>query len=248
MIGLVLVSHSSKLVEGLQDLVLQMEPEVPLAIAGGTDDGQLGTSLELVTTAIEQADGGDGAVILFDLGSAEMTAESAVEFLGDEQRARVRVVAAPLVEGAIAAAGAAGGAATLDDVAAAAVDAIKARGDGGQDAAPEDDRAEDDRAEHDDQFAHAIELELTNASGLHARPAGKLSRAVRSLDADIQIERADTGDRASAKSTLGLVSLGASAGTTIVVRAGGPDAEVALEAIRDLVERRFGEPLADESA
>lgn len=243
MIGLVLVSHSSKLVEGLQDLVLQMEPEVPLAIAGGTDDGELGTSLELVTTAIEQADGGDGAVILFDLGSAEMTAESAVEFLGDEQRARVRVVAAPLVEGAIAAAGAAGGAATLDDVAAAAADAIKARGDGGQDAAPAD-----DRAEHDDQFAHVIELELTNASGLHARPAGKLSRAVRSLDADIQIERADTGDSASAKSTLGLVSLGASAGTTIVVRAGGPDAEDALEAIRDLVERRFGEPLADDSA
>lgn len=231
MIGLVLVSHSSKLVEGLADLVAQMEPEVPLAIAGGTDDGGLGTSLELVMSAIERADTGDGAIVLFDLGSAEMTAESALEFLDDEQRTRLRVVDAPLVEGALAAAGAAGGAAGVDDVAAAAASA------GGSQvgATPSSDASLD----------QAIELRLTNVSGLHARPAGQIVRALRSFDAEVRVEHADTGDSVSAKSALGLVSLGAPAGTTIVVRAGGPDATAALDEVRRLVERRFDEPAAD---
>lgn len=230
MIGLVLVSHSADLVTGLRTLVAQMEPDVPLAIAGGTDDGGLGTSLELVTAAIEQADQGDGAVILFDLGSAEMTAESACEFLDDEQRDRLLVVDGPLVEGAIAAASAAGGGGNLGAVAAAAAGVYA-------------DAADD--ADTGTGLEQSIELELTNAGGLHARPAGQISRAIRGLDAQVRIERADTGDGASASSTLGLVSLGASAGTTLVIRAGGPDADDALARIRGLVEDRFDEPHAN---
>ena len=231
MVGLVLVSHSDALVAGLRDLVAQMEPEVPLALAGGTDEGQLGTSLELVMAAIDEADGGDGAIILFDLGSAEMTAESALEFLIDDQRDRVLVVDAPLVEGAIAAASAAGGGANLGEVAAAA-----ARVCSGAEPADEDDAGE---------LGHSVELELTNVGGLHARPAGQISRAVRGLDAQVRVERADTAEDASAASTLGLVALGAGAGTTIIVRAGGPDAQQALARVRELVEDRFDEPPAE---
>lgn len=231
MVGLVLVSHSDRLVEGLRDLVAQMEPEVPFALAGGTDDGELGTSLELVMAAIDDADGGDGAVILFDLGSAEMTAESALEFLDDDQRDRVLVVDAPLVEGAIAAAGAAGGGANLGEVAAAA-----ARVCGGAEPADEAEAGE---------LGQAVELRLTNVGGLHARPAGQISRAVRRLDAEVRVERADTGEDASAASTLALVALGAGAGTTVVVRAGGPDAQEALTLVRGLVEDLFGEPAAE---
>lgn len=232
MIGLVLVSHSAALVEGLREVVAQMEPGVPLAIAGGTDDGELGTSLELVSTAIADADQGDGAIVLFDLGSAEMTAESAVEFLDDDQRERVLVVDAPLVEGAIAAAGAAGGGAVLGEVAAAAISA--GRPDIDEDGGPEADALD-----------QSIELTLTNVSGLHARPAGKLARAMRAFDADVRIEHKDTGDSVDASSTLRLVSLGAPAGTTIIVHAGGPDAAEALARVREMVEERFGEPAAD---
>jgi dihydroxyacetone kinase phosphotransfer subunit len=230
-VGLVLVSHSDKLVTGLRDLVAQMEPEVPLAVAGGTDDGALGTSLELVMAAIDEAERGDGAIILFDLGSAEMTAESALEFVDDAQRDRLLVVDAPLVEGAIAAASTAGGGANLGEVAAAA-----ARAGGGVAEEPEDDA---------DALDQVIEVRLTNVGGLHARPAGLLNRTVRGLDAHVRVERPDTGDEARATSTLGLVALGAAAGTTIVVRAGGPDAGTALDRVRDLVEDRFGEPAAD---
>lgn len=233
MIGLVLVSHSAKLAEGLRDLVAQMEPDVPLAIAGGTDDGELGTSLELVTSAIDEADQGDGAVILFDLGSAEMTAESAVEFLDEEQSERCIVVDAPLVEGAIAAAGAAGGDANLGAVVAAADSA------GGR----QDEEDDDDAGGAG--LNEAIELELTNVGGLHARPAGKIARAVRGLDAEVRIERADTGDSVDATSTLRLVSLSAPAGTSIIVRAGGADAVEALDTIRTMVHDNFGEEPAE---
>jgi PTS hybrid protein len=236
MVGLVLVSHSHRLVEGLRDLVTQMESEVPLAIAGGTDDGELGTSLELVTNAIDAVDddaGGDGVVILYDLGSAEMTAESALEFADDEQRERCLVVDAPLVEGAIAAASAAAGGGNLGAVAKAAAEAAgtpaTANGDDGGGEA----------------LAGSVELRLTNVSGLHARPAGQLVRALRDLDATVEIERVDTGDRVRASSILSVVGLGAPAGTTIVVHAGGPEADQALATVRQLVEDRFGEPAAD---
>jgi PTS hybrid protein len=231
-IGLVLVSHSAKLVEGLRDLVVQMEPDVPLAIAGGTDDGGLGTSLELVMTAIDTADDGDGAVILYDLGSAEMTADSAVEFLDDDVRSRCLVVDAPLVEGAIAAAAAAGGGANLGAVAAAAASAAAAAEEPGD-------------SSGDANLNEGIELRLTNVGGLHARPAGKIARAVRNLEAEVRIEHAGTGDKASAASTLRLVSLGVPAGASIIVRAGGPDADQALATVRELVDDRFGEEAAD---
>ena len=229
MIGLVLVSHSAKLVEGLRDLVGQMEPDVPLAIAGGPDDGALGTSLDLVTAAIETADGEHGVVILYDLGSAEMTADSAVEVLDDDVRSRCLVVDAPLVEGAIAAAAASGGGGNLGVVAAAAAGAASREEPGGG----------------DDDLNEGIELRLTNVGGLHARPAGKIARAVRQFDAEVRIEHAETGEKANASSTLRIVSLGAPAGTSIIVRAGGPDAEEALATIRDLVNDRFGEDPAD---
>jgi phosphoenolpyruvate-protein phosphotransferase/dihydroxyacetone kinase phosphotransfer subunit len=238
-VGLVLVSHSRDLVRGLRDLVAQMEPDVPVGIAGGTEDGDLGTSLDLINAALDDADEGGGAVILFDLGSAEMTAESALEFLDDERRDRFALVDAPLVEGALAAAGSAGGDGTLDDVASAARSAGRAAG-----AAKETPPAPADSQEP----THSATLQIRNAQGLHARPAGQLVRALRPLDASVRIERGDTGQHADAASLLGLVGLGATAGTEIVVHAGGAEAEHAIATVRALVEEGFGEPLAENTA
>ena len=104
-VGIVVVSHSQRLAEGVAELAGQMtRGEVTIAAAGGTDTGELGTSMQKVLRALEAADSGDGALVLMDLGSATMVAAMALEQLPDDRRARVRLSDAPLVEGAVVAA------------------------------------------------------------------------------------------------------------------------------------------------
>src|SRR4051812_44491013 len=103
-VGLILVSHSKLLAQGLADIAGQMARSVTIAPAGGMDDGGIGTSFELISRAIATADTGDGAIVLYDLGSGFLTAETAVEFLEPEQQERVVIVDAPFVLGAVAAA------------------------------------------------------------------------------------------------------------------------------------------------
>ncbi|MHB1404433.1 MAG: dihydroxyacetone kinase phosphoryl donor subunit DhaM [Desulfitobacteriaceae bacterium] len=104
MVGVVIVSHSLKIAEGAKELASQMTPDrIPLAVAGGTKDGRLGTDAEQVRSAIESVYSDDGIVILYDLGSALMSTELAIEELPAIQQARVAVVHAPLVEGVVTA-------------------------------------------------------------------------------------------------------------------------------------------------
>ena len=70
-VGIVLVSHSDALATGLKELLLQIGgTDLPVAAAGGTDDGRLGTSYQLISNAIRQVDKGSGVLVLTDLGSA----------------------------------------------------------------------------------------------------------------------------------------------------------------------------------
>jgi dihydroxyacetone kinase phosphotransfer subunit len=124
-VGLVLVSHSRALVEGLRDIVAQFGGEaVPVGLAGGTADGRLGTTADRVVAAIREVllAGGEegGAVVLFDFGSAALSVELALEELGPAERSRVRIPVAPLVEGAFAAGVQASIDGSLDEVAQAA--------------------------------------------------------------------------------------------------------------------------------
>ncbi|HSL33233.1 MAG TPA: dihydroxyacetone kinase phosphoryl donor subunit DhaM, partial [Candidatus Limnocylindrales bacterium] len=121
--GLVLVSHSAMIAAGLRDMVDQVAgPEVPVATAGGTEDGRLGTSAPLISAAIRSTldAGADGVLILLDLGSAALSLEVALEEFDAAERSRLRVSDAPLVEGAVLAAVQASIGASLDEVAAAA--------------------------------------------------------------------------------------------------------------------------------
>lgn len=97
-VGIVLVSHSYKIAEGIKDLVAQVFKNVLVVAAGGTDDNEIGTSLEKIQSAVQEADRGDGAVIFFDLGSAMMNAELAIELSGLEES--VKIADAPFLEGA----------------------------------------------------------------------------------------------------------------------------------------------------
>lgn len=125
MVGLVLVSHSAALAEGLAALVRQVAgPGATIEPAGGGPDGTLGTDGALVRVAILRADDGDGVVVLGDLGSAILTARDALDEL---ELPSARLVDAPLVEGAVAAAVIAAGGGSLDEVARAAEEAWHAR-------------------------------------------------------------------------------------------------------------------------
>ncbi len=121
MVGLVLISHSARLAEGLREMVCQVARlDHQVAAAGGSASGGLGTSAEAIRQAIDAVDGPDGVLVLMDLGSAVMTAELVLEDLPPARRARVRLSNAPLVEGAIVAAVQASIGASLDEVATAA--------------------------------------------------------------------------------------------------------------------------------
>jgi phosphoenolpyruvate---glycerone phosphotransferase subunit DhaM len=122
-VGLVVVSHSRPLAEAAVTLARQMLPgaEVAIEVAAGTDDGGLGTDAVAVSAAITAADSGDGVVVLMDLGSAVMSAETALELLDDDVRERVLLSSAPLVEGLVGAVVVASGGADRDRVAAEAL-------------------------------------------------------------------------------------------------------------------------------
>jgi dihydroxyacetone kinase phosphotransfer subunit len=124
LVGLVLVSHSRTLAEGLHELVAQFAgPEVTIVAAGGTDDGRLGTSAPRIAAAIREALGPEGALVLLDFGSAVLSLELALEDLEPAERSSVQVSDAPLVEGAFLAAVQASIGGTLDEVAVAAASA-----------------------------------------------------------------------------------------------------------------------------
>src|ERR671937_2426657 len=107
MVGIVIVSHSATLAAGVRELASEMAgPDVRLELAGGIEapEPALGTDAVRVMEAIGRADSGDGVLVLMDLGSAVLSAETALDFLTPEQRESVLLCEAPLVEGAVAAA------------------------------------------------------------------------------------------------------------------------------------------------
>ena len=118
MVGIVIVSHSWKIAEGVYDLAREMAQEHEKIIpAGGLEDGSIGTDPQRIADAIVEADSGDGVIILADIGSSIMSAEAAIELLEDEERGINAVIAdAPIVEGAVCAAVEAIAGSSLDSV------------------------------------------------------------------------------------------------------------------------------------
>jgi phosphoenolpyruvate---glycerone phosphotransferase subunit DhaM len=205
-VGLVFVSHSARIAEGLVELAAQMAPGVRMIAAGGTDDGGIGTSYDRVLAGIAEADGGDGVLIIGDLGSALLTAETAVDLLDAPPAGGVRVLDVPIVEGGVAAAVAAESGADLDAVARAAA---------GEDAAPATTPAGSGEAV----------VVLSDPEGLHARPAAALVRLAAGFDARVTVNGAD------AASLLAILALGLRHGAEATVRADGPQAVEARDAV-----------------
>lgn len=118
MVGIVIVSHSWKIAEGVRDLAQEMAQGFGgLVCAGGLEDGSIGTDAQRIADAIREADSGDGVVILADIGSSIMSAEAAIELLEDDgQEVNAVIADAPIVEGSICAVVEAAGGGSLESV------------------------------------------------------------------------------------------------------------------------------------
>jgi dihydroxyacetone kinase phosphotransfer subunit len=108
-VGIVVVSHSAALAEEVVALVAALAnlsaEDVPLVAAGGLDPTTLGTNAARIASAIERADRGEGVLVMADLGSAVLSALTAVEeLIAPDLAARVRISNGPLVEGSFVAA------------------------------------------------------------------------------------------------------------------------------------------------
>src|SRR5688572_7196182 len=164
--------------------------DVRLEPAGGLDmpDHPTGTDAVLVMGAIERAWSDDGVLVLMDLGSAVLSAEMALELLPEERRGRVVLSAAPLVEGAVAAAVAARLGSSLEAVEAEARDGAAPKATQLGDAAPVGLTEAGVRAD-----AVTATLPVPNALGLHARPAVRFVRTAAQFDAEVSVQNSTTG-------------------------------------------------------
>ncbi|WP_309230374.1 dihydroxyacetone kinase phosphoryl donor subunit DhaM [Nocardia sp. SYP-A9097] len=230
------VSHSRPLARAAIALATELLPTQPVHIemAAGSYENTLGTDAVAVAEAITAADSGDGVLVLMDLGSAILSAETALELL--ESPVRVRLCAAPFIEGLIAALATAGAGTDLEEVAREAEKALDAK-----------------RAQLGDEHTppaeppplttqhttgrHTVSIfEVTNPHGLHARPAAELVAALRDLDAHIELRNATTGaGPIPADSLTRLLTLNILPGQQLEVTAFGPDATDATEVVRSSV-------------
>jgi phosphoenolpyruvate-protein phosphotransferase/dihydroxyacetone kinase phosphotransfer subunit len=254
-VGLVIVSHSSQLAAGVAELAGQMvQGKVPIAAAGGALDDVLGTSADKILAAISSVDGPDGVLVLLDLGSAILSAEMALELLAEEQRNRIRLSFAPLVEGAVAAALEASLGRSLAQVQQAAektanVEQLQllkpltpVEETPGEAAPPPRTAAEPGAATTLPDIIE-VQLPLTNPTGLHARPASLFVQTAAKFPANIRV--LGRGREADATSIIGVLSLGMRQGDTITLRASGPDAPAAIDALSELVRVNFYETVPE---
>lgn len=99
-------------------------------------------------------------------------------------------------------------------------------------------QAEQDSLENE---VHETELEIRNSDGLHMRPAMRFVDIANGFDSDISVSNGEMD--VDGKSIMQVTMLAATFGTKLLIKAKGPDARAAIEALRELVEEQhFDEP------
>ena len=110
-IGIVVVSHSKHIAQGVIDLVSEVARDISITYVGGTEDGGIGTSFDQVQAVVEQSDK-DTLLAFFDLGSAKMNLELVADFSDKD----IIINSVPIVEGAYTAAALLQAGADLDSI------------------------------------------------------------------------------------------------------------------------------------
>jgi phosphocarrier protein FPr len=241
-IGIVIVSHSKQLALGVQELAAQMvQGKVPLAIAAGIEDPEnpLGTDPMQVYQAIASVFSDDGVLVLMDLGSALMSAEMSLEFLSLEQREKVHLCEAPLVEGAIASVVAAAAGCNIQQVMTEARSALAAKA---QLLGLEAIQPSVIPATQPASPTKEIRLTVRNRLGLHARPAAQFVTTAARFQSQISVKNITRGTNAVRGDSINQVAtLGVRQGHELVITATGADADQALDALEALIVNNFGE-------
>lgn len=241
MVGIVVVSHSPRLAEAAVALALEMVhgERPPISLAAGTEDGRIGTDPMRVSEAIAEVGSPSGVLVFMDLGSAVLSAELALELLGDPGF-EVRLTSAPFVEGLLAGIVSAACGADLDRVCQEASGALLAK----RMHLGEEEATTTAAPSREASGAEVCaDLVLRNRDGLHARPAAMIMGALAGLDAVVTVRRG--GPSAALVEVTGptaLLALGGRQGERLGFSATGPDAEVAVGRVAELFARAFGEP------
>ena len=256
-VGLVIVSHSAQLANGVVALADQMaQGKTPLAAAGGGIDDIIGTSADKILAAIQTVANPDGVLILLDLGSAILSTELALEFLDDDQRSHISLTYAPLIEGTITAAVEASLGRSLAQVKQAAENMahtaqlrqLKPINEADSNPLNPVEEASPASSPTSHPFTtdttdtipvSEIQLTINNPAGLHARPASLFVQTAARFQAAITIVA--SGKQANATSIMSVLSLGVRQGDTITLRATGSDGPAALEALHQLAQANFYE-------
>jgi multiphosphoryl transfer protein len=246
MVGLVLVSHSRALATAVQELVTSMSgAKLPIAIAAGTGPAraELGTDATEVLDGINSVMSEEGVVVLVDIGSAILSAETALKFLDEPQRLKVRLCGAPFIEGAVAAGVLAALGASLNEVSREAEKALRRKAEHFNASVQDRDDSPAEAISGDDSFLTSTVV-VKNPHGLHARPAAELIRLAARFNCEILVRNRTNGKGpASAKSMSTLAAIEILQGHEIELAARGPEAGNALAELRSRIEEGLGETL-----
>jgi len=242
-VALLLVSHSKRLAEAAAQLARQMTGEsvTMLCPSGSGEDGsELGTDALRIADALAAADRPAGTLILMDLGSAILSAQTALDLVDPQVKARARLIGAPFVEGVVAAAVSAAAGMSLEQVATEASRALEPKlAQVGELVPAASVEAEAGATTEPSRQAEAV---IADPHGLHARPAARLVGAAAGFAADLTIADLDNGKGpVSARSLVGLGSLGATVNHRLRVVGRGADAERAVAALAELISTFSGD-------
>lgn len=248
MVNILLVSHSYKLATGTAELLRQMATsetlKVRVAAGIGDNNEEIGTNaIEIMEALMELTMDGE-VLVLMDLGSAVLSTEMALQMLDEETAAKVRMCPAPFVEGAIAAGVQANMGSSLQEVydeAMGALDAKRKQILGEEETLAEEAAAmQEKEAEVSDQLE--LKVKVTNASGLHARPAATFIQTVKKHDAKLSvINLTQGGEEVAIKGMISVMMLAARQGDELILKATGNDRQAMLEELEQLFLDNFGE-------
>ena len=242
MVGLVLVSHSRSLAEAAVDLIRRtVNANLAVSCSGGIGDRreELGTNAVEIQEAITRVFSEDGVVVLMDLGSAILSAETAKDFLDSEIGKKVVLSSAPLVEGGIAAAVQAQAGGSVSEVAKAARESLLPKQEQIRESVPP---PAADWGVSPLSDPEVLDLIIENQNGLHLRPAAALIKKMAEFQGEVLIENRSAGrGPVEARSLVEVTRLQIRKGDSVRFSIASPNPQPLIDSIRSMVADRFGE-------
>lgn len=246
MVGIVIVSHSKMLAEGVKELADQMsQNKVAILTAGGLDDefSPIGTDPFKIKDAVEKLTECDGILVLMDIGSAVMNAELALDLIDEDLKNKILLCEAPLVEGAIAAAAQAMTGADIKAIANEARNGLI----GKQSLlTPINYNTQKVDMEQDD-FDKEIKITVPNQLGLHARPSVKLVELVNKFNLTAVVST-NNKPFVDASSISQISTLGAKKDDILIFKVKGNQVNDLEIALNTFVKENFGDPINTNTA